>query len=194
MEAGGTRWVCSHCFLAKRSFWSCTERSLWEHPAAWAGKASWDVKGGLGMEPRELAARAFPPPRHCKVFVLLLSLSHSFTSNETCWFSARWRGRNGPEITNWDGKTGLHPALPPKNEGKRGGWLPEACPQVRRGWWSVPGIPPPMPNWALAITASGKLLNVVKHRRGKKSYIKVINERKSALCQGSGSRGNLSVR
>lgn len=143
---------------------------------------------GLGMEPGELAAPAFPSPGHCKVFVLLLSLSHSFILNKTCWFSVRWRGRNSPEITKWDGKTGL---LPPKNEGESWGWLPEACPQV----WSMPGIPPPVPNWALAITASGKLLNVVKHRRGrKKSYIKVINESKSALCQGSGSRGNLSVR
>lgn len=51
-----------------------------------------------------------------------------------------------------------------------------------------------MPNGALAITARRMLLNVVKHRRkNKKSYIKVINESKSAPCQGSGSRGNLSV-
>jgi len=51
------------------------------------------------MEPGALAAGVFPSPGDCKVFVLLLSLSHSFISSEAYWFMVRWRGKNDPAIT-----------------------------------------------------------------------------------------------
>lgn len=93
--------------FAKRNFWSCTEREYVLTPAQCIVQPGVGRPAGmwkaqpleLGMEPRELAAQAFPSPGDCKVFVLLLSLSHSFISSETHWFTGRWRGESSPTIT-----------------------------------------------------------------------------------------------
>lgn len=99
-------WFAPTCF-AKRNFWSCTER---EHelarvqsilrPGVGRPAGMWKAQPlELGIEPEVLAARVFPSSGDCEVFVFLLSLSHSFISSETYWFTVRLRGKNNPAIT-----------------------------------------------------------------------------------------------
>lgn len=141
--------------FAKRNFWSCTEREYVLTPAQCIVQPGVGRPAGmwkaqpleLGMEPRELAARAFPSPGDCKVFVLLLSLSHSFISSETHWFTGRWRGKSSLAITKCPcemeklGFTQLCSEKKMKGRGESGCLKPAH--RSGGGWWSMPGIPPP---------------------------------------------------
>lgn len=151
---GGTWWVCSHFFFAKRNFWSCAEREYVLtpvqsilRPGVGRPAGMWKAQPlELGMEPRELAARAFPSPGDCKVFVLLLSLSHSFISSETYWFAVRWRGENSPAITKCCcemEKPGFTQLCSEKMKGRGESGCLKPAHGSGGGWWSMPGIPPP---------------------------------------------------
>lgn len=191
--------------FAKRNFWSRTEREYVLAPVTSILRPGLGRPAGmwkaqpleLGIEPGALAAWVFPSPGDCKVFVLLLSLSHSFTSNETYWFTVRLRGKNNPAITKCCcevEKLGFTQLCSKK-------WREEvrvaaqSLPAGHEGaarWWSMPGIPPPWCRMGPGDRSQGEVAQCCETQE-EKSYIKVINESKSALCKGAGSRGNLSV-
>lgn len=199
------RWVCSYFCFYKGEFLVVHRKGVCahpspEHPAAWSGEASWDVKGtafGSGNGAWRASSPSISLTRGLYLFSSFLSPTHSFWTRPVLVHSEVERGKQlcHHKVPLWDGNIWLHPALLPKKQRE----------EVRVAAWSLPtgqegaggaclGFLHLDAKRALAIAASGKLLNVVKHRRKrKKSYIKVINESKSALCQGSGSRGNLSV-
>lgn len=214
-----SRWIntdTSHCLeehggfaptsFAKRNFQPRTEREYVLTPVqsilrAGVGRPAgmWKAQPSeLGIEPGALAARVFPSPEDCKVFVLLLSLSHSFISNETYWFTVRWRGKNNPAITKCRCETEklfLTQLSSKKNLREEVRAAARSLPVGHEGaahWWSMPGIPPPWCRTGPGNRSQGEVAQRCETQE-EKSYIKVINESKSALCKGAGSRGNLSV-
>lgn len=154
--------------FAKRNFWSCTEREYVLAPVTSILRPGLGRPAGmwkaqpleLGIEPGALAAWVFPSPGDYKVFVPLLSLSHSFTSNGTYWFTVRLRGKNNPAITKCRceaeklGFTQLcskkmkgrgESGCPKPAHGSRGGcalvkhaWDSSAV-MPNGSWWSQPG-------------------------------------------------------
>lgn len=141
--------------FTKGNFWSCTEREYVLTPAQSILQPGVERPAGmwkaqpldLEMEPGELAAPAFPSPGACKVFILLLSLSHSFILNETRVGSQR--GGEGKAalpsqgaIMRWEYLASPSSA-PKKTKGRGESGCLKPAHRSGGGWWSMPGIPPP---------------------------------------------------
>lgn len=181
-QLGGTWWARSHFLFCKEEFLvvhrkgGCAHPSP-EHPGVGRPAGLWKAQPlELGMEPGELAARAFPSPGDCKVFVPLLSLSHSFILNETYWFAARRRGKNNPAITKCPyeveklGFTQLCSKKKKKERGERGSL--KAAHRSGGGWWSVPGIPPPRCQMGPGDRSQREAARCCETQKGKKVILK----------------------
>lgn len=110
---------------------------------------------------------------------------------------------------DWEGKTPLQsqsavvrwkswvfPSYAPKKSREQVRVAAQSPPMGHEGavrWCSMPGIPPP---WCRTSPGDRGQEEVAQccETQEEKSHITVINESKSALCKGAGSRGNLSVR
>lgn len=77
--------------FAKRNFLPVRRKGVCAHPGLehpGVGRqlgCEKHIPGELGSEPEALATQVFSSPGDCKVFIFLLSLSHSLISSETYW-------------------------------------------------------------------------------------------------------------